>query len=260
MFRHHDHKFEWTPEEFREYCATQADRWGYEVEIGGVGVPIEKDPWGRDQELGIASQVAMFKRKLGEDAMKPEFKRSESSQQKHKLVAKYVHLGHPSAHKPRPLQEIANSVRKAMEDCYFDNSTTLWNLWVTEGIAALCGGHFDVLVQAIITSPDLVVSSESAVARGEWTVGHAVRLQKRLEEDRKDDGSTQQTYAVANWEKDQEPWVSIDEKSAREYNTSISEVDNLDVSWPVVSQDDNGWGDWTNNVEDSEFSWAKQSD
>ncbi|KAK0570136.1 hypothetical protein OC861_000278 [Tilletia horrida] len=36
-FRHPDHKFEWTTEEFREWCERAAERFGYEVEIGGLG-------------------------------------------------------------------------------------------------------------------------------------------------------------------------------------------------------------------------------
>ncbi|EKM58234.1 uncharacterized protein PHACADRAFT_116997, partial [Phanerochaete carnosa HHB-10118-sp] len=57
IFRHHDHKFEWTVQEFRVWCEAAAREWGYDVTVSGVGRAQEKDKWGRDDELGSASQV-----------------------------------------------------------------------------------------------------------------------------------------------------------------------------------------------------------
>ncbi|KAK7032263.1 hypothetical protein VNI00_013222 [Paramarasmius palmivorus] len=62
VFRHDDHKFEWTVEEFNEYCVKEAKEWGYEVQTGDVGRAMEADPYERDGELGGASQVAIFRR------------------------------------------------------------------------------------------------------------------------------------------------------------------------------------------------------
>ena len=62
IFRHHDHKFEWTPEEFTAWCNAVGETWGYDVEVSGVGKAAGKDEWGRDEALGYASQVAAFKR------------------------------------------------------------------------------------------------------------------------------------------------------------------------------------------------------
>ncbi|KAI0714296.1 hypothetical protein C8T65DRAFT_738763 [Cerioporus squamosus] len=68
VFRHHDHKFEWTVEEFGAWCAAVAEDWGYELaEVGGVGRAQETDEWGRDEALGWASQVAAFRRRDGEE-------------------------------------------------------------------------------------------------------------------------------------------------------------------------------------------------
>ncbi|KAI0319194.1 hypothetical protein OF83DRAFT_1111637 [Amylostereum chailletii] len=67
VFRHHDHKFEWTPEECTQWCVTEAERWGYEVVVSGVGRSRHPDPWGREAATGFASQVACFRRKEGED-------------------------------------------------------------------------------------------------------------------------------------------------------------------------------------------------
>jgi hypothetical protein len=67
VFRHPDHKFEWTIREFEEWCTTTARKWGYTVHTGGIGKPMEEDGWGRDSELGYATQTAVFTRLDGEE-------------------------------------------------------------------------------------------------------------------------------------------------------------------------------------------------
>ncbi|SPO31604.1 uncharacterized protein UTRI_06367_B [Ustilago trichophora] len=44
VFRHEDHKFEFTPEEFKKWCETIADDFGYEVHIQGIGAGIYRVP------------------------------------------------------------------------------------------------------------------------------------------------------------------------------------------------------------------------
>ncbi|EST07335.1 3'-RNA ribose 2'-O-methyltransferase, Hen1 [Kalmanozyma brasiliensis GHG001] len=44
VFRHEDHKFEFTPAEFKQWCDTIADDFGYEVHIEGVGSGIYRVP------------------------------------------------------------------------------------------------------------------------------------------------------------------------------------------------------------------------
>jgi 3' terminal RNA ribose 2'-O-methyltransferase Hen1 len=51
-FRHGDHRFEWTREEFRTWCARQCERFRYDVEYHAIG---DEDP-----ELGPPTQVALF--------------------------------------------------------------------------------------------------------------------------------------------------------------------------------------------------------
>lgn len=53
-FRHHDHRFEWTRREFREWAAQVASRYGYQVEIEPVG---DNDP-----QVGSPTQLAVFRR------------------------------------------------------------------------------------------------------------------------------------------------------------------------------------------------------
>jgi 3' terminal RNA ribose 2'-O-methyltransferase Hen1 len=51
-FRHGDHRFEWTREEFHAWCSRQCERFGYQVEHFPVG---EEDP-----VLGPPTQLAVF--------------------------------------------------------------------------------------------------------------------------------------------------------------------------------------------------------
>ena len=53
-FRHSDHRFEWTREEFRAWCARQAERFGYSVEYSPIG----------DEHAltGPPTQLALFSR------------------------------------------------------------------------------------------------------------------------------------------------------------------------------------------------------
>lgn len=61
-FRNHDHKFEWTREQFGVWALELATRHGYDVEFNGVGRTPDDDV----AELGYASQIAVFKRGDGE--------------------------------------------------------------------------------------------------------------------------------------------------------------------------------------------------
>ncbi|KAL2343697.1 hypothetical protein Fmac_004982 [Flemingia macrophylla] len=54
-FRNHDHKFEWTREQFRQWASDLAARHNYKVEFSGVGGSADVEP-------GFASQIAVFKR------------------------------------------------------------------------------------------------------------------------------------------------------------------------------------------------------
>ena len=53
-FRNHDHKFEWTREQFNHWASKLAERHHYSVEFSGVGGSGDVEP-------GFASQIAIFK-------------------------------------------------------------------------------------------------------------------------------------------------------------------------------------------------------
>ncbi|WP_063737026.1 3' terminal RNA ribose 2'-O-methyltransferase Hen1 [Streptomyces sp. RTd22] len=56
--RHHDHRFEWTREEFRDWARGVAGRHGYAVEFRPVGP--------EDPEVGPPTQLALFRQEAGE--------------------------------------------------------------------------------------------------------------------------------------------------------------------------------------------------
>uniref|UniRef100_A0A5B6YQG9 Small RNA 2'-O-methyltransferase n=2 Tax=Davidia involucrata TaxID=16924 RepID=A0A5B6YQG9_DAVIN len=60
-FRNHDHKFEWTREQFNSWASDLAARHNYSVEFSGVGGFANVEP-------GFASQIAVFRR--GDDPLK----------------------------------------------------------------------------------------------------------------------------------------------------------------------------------------------
>ncbi|KAH7568467.1 hypothetical protein ACOSP7_011433 [Xanthoceras sorbifolium] len=56
-FRNHDHKFEWTREQFNSWASELAARHNYSVEFSGVGGSADIEP-------GFASQIAVFRSSL----------------------------------------------------------------------------------------------------------------------------------------------------------------------------------------------------
>jgi hypothetical protein len=69
-FRNHDHKFEWTREQFNQWASKLGKRHNYSVEFSGVGGSGEVEP-------GFASQIAIFRREassvenVAESSMQP---------------------------------------------------------------------------------------------------------------------------------------------------------------------------------------------
>jgi 3' terminal RNA ribose 2'-O-methyltransferase Hen1 len=53
-FRHRDHRFEWSREQFRSWAEGVAERFGYQVELRGIGP--------EDAEVGSPTQMAVFSR------------------------------------------------------------------------------------------------------------------------------------------------------------------------------------------------------
>ncbi|XP_029285557.1 small RNA 2'-O-methyltransferase isoform X2 [Cottoperca gobio] len=57
-FRHSDHKFEWSRAEFKSWALKVCLKYGYEVELTGVG----QAPPGQQEGVGFCSQIGVFQR------------------------------------------------------------------------------------------------------------------------------------------------------------------------------------------------------
>ncbi|KAF9036235.1 hypothetical protein BJ165DRAFT_625247 [Panaeolus papilionaceus] len=159
IFRHDDHKFEWTREEFASWCEESAKEWGYKVEYTTIGRAQQQDFWGRDAELGGASQVAMFTRSDDDSKWREEKGRAaiaalHLTAEPHKLLASFHHEATEAAMKPQSLEFIAQRVKGKMEE-YRETFMRVEEMWFEREIADLCGGWIELLVRAIEESPDL---------------------------------------------------------------------------------------------------------
>ncbi|KAL0067875.1 hypothetical protein AAF712_005043 [Marasmius tenuissimus] len=174
VFRHDDHKFEWTPEEFKEWCVAEAERWGYDVRLSDIGRAYEVDEWGRDEELGGATLVATFRRKDGvmeerqthaKEAVRvlkqgppPKEMNEEGDgegevdvsieEPKHELLASHVHVAHERAQQPSSPSEIRDIVKARMEE-YRESFMRLEDLWYERDIGVACGGWIEILIKAL---------------------------------------------------------------------------------------------------------------
>lgn len=167
IFRHDDHKREWTEEEWKVWCEDAAFQWGYSVRVGGLGVASEKDPWGRHEQAGRASLTAVFRRsdidssdsKLKQAAALHEARlRSTLADNvtKHRLVSQERYAASPNAGKPATSEEILQLVKEMFlhdaEVKLNEGSIPLETIWLRDEITSACGGHMSALVNAISSS------------------------------------------------------------------------------------------------------------
>lgn len=157
IFRHDDHKFEWTVDEFQSWCRQAAAEWGYELEeMGDIGKPLEDDPWGRDEACGGASLVVSFRRK--EDDAEDREKKGRITLaalgldgEAHELLATHQHAAHTLSKRTpttESLQDIGNMVKARMEQ-YREVFMTIEEIWFEKDVAVLCGGWIEVLLRAV---------------------------------------------------------------------------------------------------------------
>lgn len=177
VFRHHDHKFEWTVEEFKTWCEEVAEEWGYDIGfVGAVGYALEEDPWGRDTELGGASQVVEFRRKEGEEWVRKREERSrewidksEGKDTKHELLAKYIHEAHSSSKKSGSLEDIGEAIKVKMES-QREVFMRMEELWFEPTISTLCGGWIEMMIEAVEKDDKLCLHKEDEGKKSTWRV------------------------------------------------------------------------------------------
>ncbi|KAF8440377.1 hypothetical protein L210DRAFT_3539503 [Boletus edulis BED1] len=173
VFRHLDHKFEWTVDEFVLWCKNVAQQWGYAIETATIGIPKEQDPWGRDGILGGASQVAAFRR-LDDHFSKAARGRGtqairSANNQPHMLVARHHHEAHPRAGHPSDFREIEEAMVVKFQQ-WREVTLGVQELWFADNLPILCGGSIDVMLDAAGQSTKLVVQRVAGQQRGNWKI------------------------------------------------------------------------------------------
>ncbi|KAG6830868.1 hypothetical protein H0H92_014233 [Tricholoma furcatifolium] len=175
IFRHSDHKFEWTVDEFKKWCEDTAEEWGYEVEISSIGRAVEKDVWGRDAELGGATSVALFRRceMVGrEQKGRAVLQALKLEAGPHELLANHHHQAHAKSEKPGSLHEISLMVKTKMEE-FREGFLRIEELWFERDIAILCGGWIEMLVRAVEQSEFFTLKRDGEEMKGKrenWVV------------------------------------------------------------------------------------------
>ncbi|KAG9013959.1 hypothetical protein FRB93_000340 [Tulasnella sp. JGI-2019a] len=162
VFRHHDHKREWTEVEWLSWCHDGAEAWCYEVEVGGIGQAEEKDPWSRTAAAGKASLTAAFRRRPGgiatnvlekcSRALSDAYNRS-TNQTQHKLILRHRYLAHEWAGQPRSSKMILGALRDVMQDGgelgFKEGTTMIDEVWLRGDVASACGGMIQALFDAV---------------------------------------------------------------------------------------------------------------
>ncbi|KAJ2914058.1 hypothetical protein MD484_g6357, partial [Candolleomyces efflorescens] len=286
IFRHSDHKFEWTREEFKAWVDETAKEWGYEAKWTSIGRSVEKDPYGRDDELGGASFVVEFRKpdegyflgrrpagvltdsereRRGREAVSrlDQMKNNGVQSPAHKLAAHHHHPAHPSAKNPLPFPEIASIVMNKM-DFYREFILRLSELWFEADVAIACGGWIEFLVRTVEESPELILRKEEngiKTARDQWTVEIAGRargllssrnlwLDKDVEPETNDASFD---YIPDDWTPDQGP-LSLDDSTDLDESTGAEG----DISL-ANSEDEGDSHTWSGNLANSASHWEDPS-
>ncbi|KAG8833374.1 hypothetical protein FRC17_010770 [Serendipita sp. 399] len=169
LYRHHDHKFEWTREEFHLWCYSNAQSWGYSVEISGVGTSLEPDPWARDKAMthvdgtpSYATQTAIFKRDRGKEEHRDLYEQRAihkldclQAGTNHQLVMEHSFKRHPGLEAALPSVPESHSVildliKDALSEWFRFDEVDLADLWNIDAISIACRGSLEVLYDALI--------------------------------------------------------------------------------------------------------------
>ncbi|KAM4641368.1 small RNA 2'-O-methyltransferase [Discoglossus pictus] len=119
-FRHPDHKFEWSREEFQRWAASVCDRYNYKVEFSGVG-----EPPASAKEVGFCSQIGVFRRNYTET--EEAIKKKKESPSVYKTV---YHVVYPSLQEEKYLRQAV--LRAALSQAFILKTTLLQHLFPDE--------------------------------------------------------------------------------------------------------------------------------
>lgn len=176
IFRHSDHKREWTPTEWRKWCERGALAYGYEIQLGSIGWLGRPDPYQREAHEG-GTLTAVFRRADDRVRALPtsshsldvslhhveltisqpqrdNFDRSEllPGSVPHRLIADHIHTAHASAGMPQAAEDILERVRDVFRVSP-DNELSLEFIWLVNDVDVACGGVPRALVNALLSSP-----------------------------------------------------------------------------------------------------------
>ncbi|KAJ3565215.1 hypothetical protein NP233_g7783 [Leucocoprinus birnbaumii] len=263
IFRHHDHKFEWTIEEFRAWCEDTTKDWGYEVEMSGVGRSAEPDPWNREEELGEASFVACFRKSATKEDSERESRGRDTIEKltlprkQHELYVTHNHPMHRSAQKPKSLDEIASMVVKKMDE-YHDAFIRLEEIWFWSEVSTLCGGWIEILIRAVEESDDLKLlkEGEDGVSRSMWRI-QRVGGANPPDSSWPQEGETSLDYIPPEWEPEEE-------ETEGSYQESFA--GDGDISWnnselDTEDEERHGWSNAFNQLKENDgWGWESADD
>jgi hypothetical protein len=177
IFRHADHKFEWTVDECVKWCRAAAEEWGYDVVIDGVGRSNTKDPWGRDGDGDTlrATQTAIFRRREGDDwATRRAEKyaewasRGDLESQSHRLLVTHRYEAHDGAQGPAPREDIAAAIKSTIQDIG-SSQVTIFEIWREDVVSTICGGWLEVLLDVLDKDDDFHLHREGKNA-DDWKI------------------------------------------------------------------------------------------
>lgn len=261
VFRHPDHKFEWTIREFEQWCTAAAREWGYAVHTGGIGKPTEEDGWGRDSVLGYATQTAVFTRL---DGAENERLRAENARRylqaprrrSPELLVTHHHVPHPAVTFPPQSSEMILGLIKEEINRGEDHKILLRYLWIQEGICCACSGRIDRLVDAINAAENVLrLHITDPGAREDWLV-ELIGSSKRRKENLWDDQQGDDTETYDN--SDEEKRSQLEELEDLQWEDGNAAVDvNMEPEgtftsgWGAGVEDNSDWGFRANGVSQS---------
>lgn len=263
VFRHPDHKFEWTIHEFEEWCTTTARKWGYTVHTNGIGKPMEEDEWGRDSELGYATQTAVFTRLDGEEYawLRAENAREclQVSPPGAQLLASHHHAPHPAATSPRQSSEVILNLVKGEIGRGEENKILLRYLWIEEVICCACSGRIDALIDVIKAAENVLqLQITDPGAREDWVVEliGCSRRKENLWEERQND-----TAGAYDEMSDEEAAGGLEELEDIEWENDDTDVDvtlepeqsDSSLEWGARAGGGDGGDGWGSRVDESAY-------
>ncbi|CAG0914868.1 unnamed protein product [Notodromas monacha] len=121
-FRHWDHKFEWSREEFQMWCNQCCENFGYTCTFTGVGDPTRLD--GNLESHGYCSQIATFKRS---ESGYPATCSIPDAENNYELIAEYFFAARQKTVEEQLVDAIVDSARNiAMGYPLYDENVTLY--------------------------------------------------------------------------------------------------------------------------------------